>query len=160
MKSKKKTITDIDVDTYKEYYLLVNYTDEPDGTIHVIEGLKDNVLAIPNKAGTKGRRYFLEATKKNIKFHAIVYEKAHKGYVATFESRGKAYVDNKALFTTNGNNENYGLRIRGTTAYAPHNVVTKKEVKAQFPNLKLMRNGTSQQFPKEVFDWITARLLK
>lgn len=157
-KKKKNQNPDISVDAYKEYHILVNYTDEPVDVNHVEEGIKDNVLAIPSKSGTKGKRYLLEAMKKDVKIHAIVYEKALKGYVASFESHGRAYISDSEVFTTN-NVENYKLRIRGTTAYAPHNIVTRKEIKAKFPDFNFMRSGTAQQLPKKVFDWISGRLL-
>ncbi len=151
----------IEVQAYKEEYVLVNYTDQPDGTNHAKEGLKENILAIPNKKWTMGIKIFRDAMKHDTKIFAIVYDKSVKGFIVSFESLGRPYIGKTAVFTGNGADDIWDMRVKGRSAYAADDkIVTKKEMLAQFPGFKLMGGGTTQRITKEMFDWLTARLLR
>ncbi len=151
---------DMEIKAYREVYILVNYTDQPEDANHAKEGLKENILAIPNKPYTKGIRIFRDAMKRDTKIFSIVYDKSKKGYIASFESLDKPYIGKSAVFTGNTKENRWEMRVKGRTAYAENRVITKKELLAQFPWFKLMGGGTTQRITKEMFDWLTARLLR
>ncbi len=150
---------DITVDTYEEYFGLLNYVDQPNGVSHMMEGRDDNSVGIPDLPGTKGRRVFKKAMKRDVRMKLAIYDAELKGISGLFYSTGRAYTAKSKVWTPGKDAESWGMRIKGSHIINVKKVVTKADLQKLFPNLNYSLGGTMQSLPEEIIVYLEKHFL-
>jgi len=134
------------------FHGMVKYTKNCNGD-HVSEGWGANIIAIPNRPGTKGRRVFNQVTEDN-PIHAIIYDKDSGGVVGVFESTGPC--ENKPNTGTFANENNpdldWPLQIKGMSLIDTNKVIARTRLEGMI-NTKVVK-GSFQQITPEVYNQI------
>ena len=143
----------------EEIYGILKYRYHGDGD-HFLEGHLNNMVAIPNKKGTKGKRIFQKANQGAV-LNLILVDLNTQEVVGYFISNGEVTVEDIEVFTKDPitGEEAWENRVYGASFFDRKKAFPVSELKAAFNSIHI-NNGSVQLTCVEAFDWTKQKCVR